>query len=134
MIVKTSQVSLDRLHHPSVAQWLSYVVGRRLPEDLNDWVRRDVTRPRAALRQVVRGELVYCPAFVALALLPGPPGLRFLVVLLGVVLSTFYGVAFLDQNRQRRLEAQGLPTDLVSDREQRVRDKDRATYESTYRD
>lgn len=119
---------------PNPVQWLGYVVGRRLPDELQDWVRRDLTRPHSGLRQVVRGELVYSPAFVALALFPGALWVRFLMVLLGVLLSAFYGAAFLEQNRHRRLDLHGLPLDLVSEREQQLRDVDRAAYEATYRD
>lgn len=122
------------LARPNPVQWLGYVIGRRLPDDLQDWVRRDLTRPHSAVRQVIRGELVYSPAFLVLALFPGALWIRFLMVLLGVLLSSFYSASFLEQNRHRRLEVHGLPVDLVSEREQRVRDTDRAAYEATYRD
>lgn len=118
---------------PSVTQWLGYVVGRPMPPELREWVRRDLTGPGAGLRHMLRGGLVYLPVVVVLALFPGPLWLRGLMVLMALLLSTFYIVAFMDQNRHRRLEVNGLPTDLVSAHEQHVRDRDRTTYEDTYR-
>lgn len=51
---------------------------------------------------VVRGELVYTPVFVALILFPGPLWLRGRMVLMALLLSTYYTVSFVEQNRYRR--------------------------------
>jgi hypothetical protein len=71
---------------PSPVQWLAYTVGRPMPVELREWVRHDLTGPRAGIRHVLRGELVYSPVFVALALFPGPLWLRGLMVLMALLL------------------------------------------------
>ncbi len=118
---------------PSTLQHLGYAVGRRLPDTQRDWVRHDLTSRHHAVREVLRTELLYTPVFVVFLLFPGPLWLRGLMVLLGLLLSTFYAVAFLEQNRHRRLEQHGLPTDLVSDHDQRAQERARTAYERTYR-
>lgn len=120
--------------HPSPAQYLGYVaLGRPLPHELRDWVRQDLAGPRAALRHVLRTELLYLPVFVAFLLFPGPLWVRGLMMLMGLLLSTFYTVAFMAQNRYRRLELNGLPVELETDHAQHVHDVDRAAYERQYR-
>lgn len=77
---------MNPVPRPSPVQWLAYTVGRPMPVELREWVRHDLTGPRAGIRHVLRGELVYSPVFVALALFPGPLWLRGLMVLMALLL------------------------------------------------
>ncbi|WP_127784525.1 DUF5313 family protein [Rhodococcus sp. X156] len=117
---------------PTVWQWLTYMVGRPLPAELRDWVRHDLTGPHAAIRHVLRSELAYSPIFVVFLLFPGPFWVRALMVLLALLLSTFYTVSYMDQNRARRLEMNGLPPDLQSARAAALHQSDREAYEARY--
>lgn len=119
---------------PNLVQWFMYsVFGRRLPNSMQDWVRRDLVGPRAVPRHLIRGLLPFTPIFAAfLILFPGALWLRGSMVLLSVLLALFYTLAFMDLNRARRLELHGLPPDLTSDRKQHEMDRQRASYEKRF--
>ena len=117
---------------PGPVRWVLYALGRPLPAHLREWVRHDVAGPGAAVRHVLRSQVLFVPIYAAFLLLPGPAYVRVLMVLLSVLLSAFYTVAYMDQNRARRLEQHGLEVDLSSARARRRRDREREAYESTY--
>ncbi|GAB2921471.1 DUF5313 domain-containing protein [Rhodococcus aerolatus] len=117
---------------PGPIRWLLYAVGRPLPDEMREWVRRDVAGPGAPVRHVLRSQVLFVPIYLAFLLLPGPAYVRVLMVLLSVLLSAFYTVAYMDQNRARRLEQHGLEVDLSSARSRRRHEAEREAYERTH--
>ncbi|WP_213576270.1 DUF5313 family protein [Rhodococcus sp. USK13] len=113
---------------PTPFQWLGYAFGRRLPDSMQDWVRNDLIGDWAVPRHLVRSMVPFIPVFAAFFLFPGPVWLRGSMVLLGVFLALFYSVAYMAQNRSRRLEKHGLPPDLENPKARRRHDAERAAY------
>ena len=118
---------------PNPMQWIGYAFGRRLPATMRDWVANDLTGDHAFRRHLIRGMVPFVPIFVLFTMLPGPAWLRGATLLLGLLLALFYCAAYMGQNRARRLHVHGLPTDLISPRNQAKRAEERAAYEATYR-
>ncbi|WP_065973476.1 DUF5313 family protein [Williamsia herbipolensis] len=118
---------------PSLVKWLGYVVGRTLPVEYNDWVRNDLTGRHAAARHILRNELVFSPFFIAALFLPGPWILRLSTLALGLILGTFYTVAYMKPQREGRLLAHGLPADLLTAHEAIRHDQERLSFEHEYR-
>ncbi|MGB7235020.1 MAG: DUF5313 family protein [Rhodococcus sp. (in: high G+C Gram-positive bacteria)] len=118
---------------PNAAQWLGYVLGRKLPMSMQDWVRNDLVGKGAVPRHLLRSMIPFMPIFIGfLVLFPGALWLRGAMVLLSVLLALFYTVAFMELNRARRLELHGLPSNLKSDRKRAALDSERIRYEQLH--
>ncbi|MGB3371882.1 MAG: DUF5313 family protein [Rhodococcus sp. (in: high G+C Gram-positive bacteria)] len=118
---------------PNAAQWLGYVLGRKLPMSMQDWVRNDLVGKGAVPRHLLRSMIPFLPIFIGfLVLFPGALWLRGAMVLLSVLLALFYTVAFMELNRARRLELHGLPSNLKSDRKRAALDSERVRYEQLH--
>ncbi|KZF06527.1 hypothetical protein A2J03_24360 [Rhodococcus sp. EPR-157] len=118
---------------PNAAQWLGYVLGRKLPMSMQDWVRNDLVGKGAVPRHLLRSMIPFMPIFIGfLVLFPGALWLRGAMVLLSVLLALFYTVAFMELNRARRLELHGLPSNLKSDRKRAALDSERVRYEQLH--
>ncbi|MFY2789286.1 DUF5313 family protein [Rhodococcus sp. KRD162] len=115
---------------PSLRQWLGYaVLGRALPDSMREWVRRDLVGPGATPRHILRSMIPFLPIFIGFfVLFPGAIWLRASMVLLSVLLALFYTVAYMDQNRARRLEIHGLPGDLRSEKKMAEMERERENY------
>ncbi|QNG18938.1 DUF5313 domain-containing protein [Rhodococcus triatomae] len=124
-----SRRSRPERRRPGPLQWLGYAFGRTLPDSQRDWVRNDLVGNHAVARHLVRSMAPFVPVFAAFALFPGPVALRASMVLLGVLLALFYSVAYMAQNRARRLERHGLPADLENPKAARRHENERRTYE-----
>ncbi|HEY5857864.1 MAG TPA: DUF5313 family protein [Aldersonia sp.] len=121
------------MKRPNPIQWLGYAVGRTLPPSCQEWVRHDLTGRYAVPRHVLRSLVPFVPIFIAfVVLLPGPIWLRVSTVLLGVFLAVFYSVAYMNQNRAKRLAQHGLPSDLVSPEVRARREADREAYRAIH--
>jgi len=117
------------MKRPNPVQWLGYSIGRSLPPSCEDWVRNDLTGRFAAPRHVLRSLVPFVPIFIAfLVFLPGPFWLRGSTMLLGVFLAVFYSVAYMNQNRTKRLVQHGLPIDLVNPAARARREAERDAY------
>jgi hypothetical protein len=118
---------------PNATQWLGYVLGRKLPMSMQDWVRNDLVGKGAVPRHLLRSMIPFMPIFIGfLVLFPGALWLRGAMVLLSVLLALFYTVAFMELNRARRLELHGLPSNLKSDRKRAALDSERIRYEQLH--
>ncbi|WP_338891476.1 DUF5313 family protein [Rhodococcus sovatensis] len=118
---------------PNAVQWLGYVLGRKLPMSMQDWVRNDLVGKGAVPRHLLRSMIPFMPIFIGFVVLfPGALWLRGAMVLLSVLLALFYTVAFMELNRARRLELHGLPSNLKSDRKRAALDTERARYEQLH--
>lgn len=115
---------------PSFGQWLGYaVLGRKLPDSMQDWVRRDLVGPGATPRHILRSMIPFLPIFIGFfVFFPGAIWLRASMVLLSLLLALFYTAAYMDQNRARRLEIHGLPADLKSEKKMAEMERERENY------
>jgi Family of unknown function (DUF5313) len=93
---------------PSPLQWLRYALGGRLPADLQDWVRHDLTDADWRLRQIVRVLLQAAIPVVVILVLPIPIGLRIPMALLVLLGALSVGAAYGDELRDRRFRQHGL--------------------------
>ncbi|GAB3129441.1 DUF5313 domain-containing protein [Tsukamurella serpentis] len=57
---------------PNLWQRVQYLMGRRLPDSMRDWVVRDATGPGHNRRFFIRGALMFLPFVVVALLLPSP--------------------------------------------------------------
>lgn len=77
--------------------------------DHREWVRHDLTDAGWRIRVVRRVLWQALPIAVALALLPGPLGLRLSLPLILLLPSGFTAAAYAEQLRNHRLGQHGLP-------------------------
>ncbi|MGA9870005.1 MAG: DUF5313 family protein [Rhodococcus sp. (in: high G+C Gram-positive bacteria)] len=118
---------------PNFRQWLGYIVGRKLPPSMQEWVKNDLTGKGAVPRHICRSMIPFTPIFIGFfVLFPGALWLRGSMVLLSLLLALFYTAAFMELNRARRLELHGLPSDLQSDRKRRAVEDERERYEKLH--
>ncbi|PXW29929.1 UNVERIFIED_CONTAM: hypothetical protein DES50_10936 [Williamsia faeni] len=117
---------------PNPWQWITYSWGRKLPDELQDWVRHDLTGRWRVPRHLLRGMIPFFPVFAVFLLFPGPIYLRLAMILLGLILALFYCGAYMQPNREHRLELHGLPADLESPERVRKHDANRAAYEKIH--
>jgi Family of unknown function (DUF5313) len=117
---------------PTPWQWITYSWGRKLPDELQDWVRNDLTGRWRVPRHLLRGMIPFVPVFAAFLLFPGPIYLRLAMILLGLILALFYCGAYMKMNREHRLERHGLPPDLERPERVRKHDADRVAYEKIH--
>ncbi|OZC61720.1 hypothetical protein CH306_10355 [Rhodococcus sp. 15-725-2-2b] len=115
---------------PPLGQWLGYaVLGRKLPDEFQGWVRRDLVGPGATPRHILRSMIPFLPIFIGFfVLFPGAIWLRASMVLLSLLLALFYTAAYMDQNRARRLEIHGLPAGLKSEKKTAEMEREREKY------
>ena len=98
---------------PSVAGWLLFAVGFRLPAKNRDWVRHELTDAGWRGRTVLRHLAVIIPVCVVLAvlaavLLPAPLWLILATIALILSGSVFTVAAYADDIRASRLRQHGL--------------------------
>jgi hypothetical protein len=93
---------------PSTLQWLRYALGGRLPADLHDWVRHDLTDADWRVRQIVRVLLQAAIPIVVILVLPIPVVLRILMAVLILLGALSVGAAYGDELRDRRFRQHGL--------------------------
>jgi Family of unknown function (DUF5313) len=98
---------------PSVARWLRFAVGFRLPRENQDWVRHELTDAGWRGRTVLRHLAVIIPVCAVLAvlaglLLPAPVWLILMTIALILSGSLFTVAAYADDIRTSRLRQHGL--------------------------
>ena len=121
------------MNRPGLMRYVAYSFGGKLPDDMRDWVRNDLTGDHAVVRHLVRSMVPFLPVFAAGLLVPGALALRSACVLLAVILGLIYSFAFMDMNRRRRLSQHGFPEDLENQNKVRRRNSSRRTYERLQR-
>jgi Family of unknown function (DUF5313) len=95
--------------NPSVAGWLLFAVGFRLPPRNTEWVRHELTDAGWRLRTIGRLMVIMVPVCVALAFLPGPVWLRIAVPGFALIASAGTVAISADDVRAARLKQHGLP-------------------------
>jgi hypothetical protein len=95
--------------NPSVAGWLLFAAGFRLPSENRDWVRHELTDAGWRGRTIRRLLVLMAPVCVALAFLPGPPWLRVAVPAFALIASIGTVLISADDVRAARLKQHDLP-------------------------
>jgi hypothetical protein len=93
---------------PSVAGWLLFAIGFRLPPRNREWVRHELTDAGWRGRTIRRLMVLMLPVCVALAFLPGPAWLRIAVPGLALIASVGTVLISADDVRAARLRQHGL--------------------------
>lgn len=130
----SNQPDLTPAAKPSRRQFLAYLAGRRLPDELHDWVIQDVTGPGATRRYALRFIIPFTPVFVALLLVPGPWGIRIGMVMLLLLPFLYFLFALKNIYLRHRLATHGLDISLLNAAKRPRLDREKASYESRYRD
>ena len=94
--------------NPSLAGWLLFSIGFRLPPRNREWVRHELTDAGWRGRTIGRLMVVMIPVCVALAFLPGPAWLRIAVPALALIASVGTVAISADDVRAARLKQHGL--------------------------
>ena len=93
---------------PGPLQWLRYAFGLRLPVELHEWVRHDLTDADWRMREIIRVG-VQCAIPVGIIMfLPGPWVIRVFTAVLLVVGALFVVAAYGEEMRDRRLDQHDL--------------------------
>lgn len=93
---------------PNALQWLRYAFGGRLPAELQDWVRHDLTDADWRLRGILRTCIQLAAPVIAVFFLPGPLDIRVMTAALIASGALFVGAAYGDELRDRRMRQHGL--------------------------
>jgi Family of unknown function (DUF5313) len=105
----TATASADAVERPPFAGRLSYVFSGRMPTRYAPWVLRDLTAPGWRGRQALRSVLMMVPFAIIVAVLPGAPGTRGMLVAFLIVASGAMGLVLAGSFRNRRLVQNGFP-------------------------
>lgn len=118
---------------PSFGRYLGYLIGRTLPDSMQDWVRNDLVGPGSSVRYVLRFTLPLIPIFVAFYLLiPGERWIPLAMMALLLLPVLYFAVALMNIYRRHRLAAHGLDPDLLGERAHRRAARTRDDYESRH--
>jgi len=93
---------------PSVAGWLLFAIGFRLPPENREWVRHELTDAGWRGRTVRRLLVLMVPVCAALAFLPGPLWLRVAVPGFAFIASVGTVLISADDIRAARLKQHDL--------------------------
>ncbi|MFT3717071.1 MAG: DUF5313 family protein [Gordonia sp. (in: high G+C Gram-positive bacteria)] len=118
---------------PGPAQRLGYLLGRPLPDSMQDWVQRDITGPGNARRYLIRGLVPFVPVAVGLAFVPGPWFIRVLMILLLLIPLVYFQIALKDVYRRHLLRNNGLDPKLADKQKIERIDSARDDFERRYR-
>lgn len=93
---------------PRPVQWLRYAFGLRLPSELREWVRHDLTDADWRTREIIR-VIVQCLIPVGIIMfLPGPWTIRVFTASLLLIGALFVATAYGEDLRDRRLRQHGI--------------------------
>ena len=102
--------TLGQRHRPGPLRWIWYAAGGSLPAEHRTWVLHDVTCRTWQLRHLARVTLQLAPVAVLLfVLIPGPPWVRLMAVLAGVLMGYFYGLVCIHETVEHRAVKAGYP-------------------------
>ena len=93
---------------PSLARWLKFAIGFRLPYENREWVRHELTDAGWRGRLITRHLIVTLPVCAALALLPGAVWIRVAVPLLFLICSVGIVALYASEIRVSRMRRHGL--------------------------
>ena len=94
---------------PNALQWLRYAFGGRLPPELHEWVRHDLTDADWRWRELGRVCVQLVIPVVGFAVVPLRADIKGYAIALMVISALFVGAAYGQDLRARRLRQHGLP-------------------------
>ena len=118
---------------PGPLQKVGYLLGRRLPDSMRDWVLNDLTGPGHMRRYFVRGLIPLLPVLIVFAFIPGPPLIRGGMILLLLIPFIYFQVALVRVYRRHLLVNNGLDPKLVDAVQIRRADEVADEYRQRYR-
>ncbi|GAA4641717.1 DUF5313 family protein [Gordonia humi] len=98
---------------PGPLQKVGYLLGRRLPDEMRDWVLVDLTGPGHTRRYIVRGLVPIVPFLIAFAFIPGPWWIVGGMMLLILIPFVYFQIALIRVYRRHLLVNNGLDGSLV---------------------
>ena len=113
------------MNRPGLMRYVGYSFGGKLPDNMRDWVRNDLTGDHAVVRHLVRSMVPFLPIFAAGLVVPGALACV-APACCSVILALIYSFAFMDMNRRRRLSQHGSRR---PQNERGRRNSSRRTYE-----
>ncbi len=93
---------------PNPLQWLRYALGGRLPPELHEWVRHDLTDADWRWRELGRVCVQLVIPVVGFAVVPMRADIKGYAIALVVIGALFVGAAYGQDLRDRRLRQHGL--------------------------
>ncbi|MFQ6325549.1 DUF5313 family protein [Nocardia sp. CWNU-33] len=112
---------------PTIRQRITYDLGLELPEELHEWVIRDLVGHGAMERYLVRFLGPIIPFFALVLLFPGPMPLKIGLIVMMIVPLVIFTVALGYVWRRFRLVQHGLDPELVD--HGKISEHDRDLYE-----
>ncbi len=123
----------DPIRRPNPLRWIAYAYSAALPAKNRSWVYNDLTGRFAVPRHLLRSQFTFLPIYVALYFgFPSEVGIRLAMVGLGASLALIFSITYMDQNRSRRLEKNGLEATTLTQRRRREADAEREAYEAIH--
>ncbi|SEO46945.1 DUF5313 family protein [Trujillonella endophytica] len=108
--VVETPVLTEPLVRPNPLRWVLYAFGAGLPARHRSWVLHDVTTRTWGLRHVARTLVqLSVPIALVVVLVPGPLWLRCMTALIGLILGTFFAVAYMSETVENRVRKAGYP-------------------------
>ncbi len=103
------------MNRPSPAQYLGYAFGRKLPDDMRDWVRTDVAGEGAVRRHMVRAAIPPLLVLAPLWLLPASLYVHLEMTAPIYIWALLMSMALNKVWRRHRLAQHGLDPNLVDE-------------------
>lgn len=117
---------------PNFSQYFGYLLGRTLPDSMQDWVRHDLVGPGAQVRYVLRFTLPVILILLLFLLIPGPIWIPLAMMALLFLPLVYFAVALGNIYRRHRLQSHGLDPELLNEKAQRRADRTREDYEKRH--
>ncbi|MGB2949305.1 MAG: DUF5313 family protein [Rhodococcus sp. (in: high G+C Gram-positive bacteria)] len=120
------------MNKPTFRQRLRYDAGGVLPEELQEWVRRDLTGRGSTARYLARFLVPLVALLFLFLLFPGPNWIPALMMLMILVPTVYFALALHFVYRVFRLQQHGIDPASVT-RKIPSAQRDRSTYKYNYR-
>ncbi|MCK0438290.1 DUF5313 domain-containing protein [Gordonia alkaliphila] len=98
---------------PGPLQRIGYLLGRRLPPEMSDWVRKDITGRGHVVRYLLRGFIPFLPIAIGLCFVPGSWMVRAGMILLLAIPLLYFQLALMNIYRRHLLRNNGLDPKLA---------------------
>lgn len=114
---------------PSFPQYCGYLLGKTLPDSMQDWVRNDLVGPGAQRRYIIRFTVPATLVLLLFLLIPGPIWIPLAMMALLLIPLAYFVVALGNIYRRHRLQSHGLDPELMNEKSQKRADRTREEYE-----
>ncbi|TSD97379.1 hypothetical protein FOS14_15520 [Skermania sp. ID1734] len=118
---------------PTLLQSVPYWYGKRLPNSMRAWVRRDLTGPGAAWRMIVRWSIPCILLLAPMWLLPTTLYVHTKMTVPILIPFVYFSIALNKVWRRHQLALHGFDPNLVDERNHARQADERRAYEQRYR-